>query len=175
MKSAKVFTRERWRSVPGYPAYQVSSSGRVRSLGTAKRPEGGVLRCSPSRATGYRYATLYRGEKGRTAGKKVKVAVLVLTAFVGPGRGLDARHLDDVKTNDTLRNLSWGTRRDNVCDAIANGKLRTGSRNPATRISYEQYLDILRSEEPGSVLSRRYGVSPGLVSMYRNGKRRRVS
>ena len=53
----------------------------------------------------------------------VLVHVLVLEAFVGPRpAGHEGRHLDDVRSNNTLSNLAWGTQGENYQDALRNGR-----------------------------------------------------
>lgn len=54
--------------------------------------------------------------------KTLLVHHLVLEAFVGPKpEGLQARHLNDVKTDNRLENLVWGTVKENSQDAVRNG------------------------------------------------------
>ncbi|QZE10860.1 hypothetical protein SEA_CHISANAKITSUNE_96 [Gordonia phage ChisanaKitsune] len=86
--------------------YQVSNTGLV------KNPAG-ELRGYLDR-NGYVRVKI----KGRT----YKVHNLVLELFVGPRpSGLVARHLDDVKDNNHVSNLKWGTQKENVADIITNG------------------------------------------------------
>jgi hypothetical protein len=46
---------------------------------------------------------------------------LVLEAFVGPAFGRDVRHKDGSKTNNALINLEYGTRTENILDAVRHG------------------------------------------------------
>jgi hypothetical protein len=48
----------------------------------------------------------------------------VLTAFIGPRpKGRLALHRDDVATHNNLSNLYWGTHRQNMIDAVRNGRV----------------------------------------------------
>ncbi len=48
---------------------------------------------------------------------------LVLTAFAGPRpAGAVARHLNDIRTDNRIENLVWGSRSENQMDAFRNGK-----------------------------------------------------
>lgn len=127
---------EQWKPVPGWEdLYEVSDHGRVRSLDrivnltmrtrwggvceVSRRSRGRVLACAVSRSLGYPVVNLCKG--GRK--KLVPVGVLVLQAFVGPApEGHECLHADDVKTNNHLGNLRWGTRRDNLLDRYRNQK-----------------------------------------------------
>jgi len=53
-----------------------------------------------------------------------KVHRCVAEAFLGPEpfRGAHVRHLNDIKTDNRLENLAWGSPQDNTDDAIRNGK-----------------------------------------------------
>lgn len=51
-------------------------------------------------------------------------AGLILRAFIGPppkGREV-SRHLNDIRTNNCIENLAWGTQHDNIQDALRNGR-----------------------------------------------------
>lgn len=109
----------RWKPVPGYPGYEVSDQGQVRSLAPTlgARRHGKVLK--PMLQNGYRYVGVYRG--GRQPDRR-KVAVMMLEAFVGPRPdGAHACHRDDDPVNDTLENLYWGTQSQNELDKVRNG------------------------------------------------------
>lgn len=113
---------EEWRPVVGAPDYEVSNLGRVRSL---KRRQAHILRPCVNPA-GYHNHTLF------VDGAPVftYAHALVMAAFVGPRPdGMVIRHWDDNKDNNTVGNLLYGTPKDNVHDAIRNG------RHPAARKS----------------------------------------
>ena len=108
---------EEWRGVEGFPDYEVSNLGRVRSkrLNNRWNPQG-EWRILATRFIGssknapllgrYHGCALYN-EHGR---KDRFVHHLVLEAFVGrrPG-GMQACHNDDNPNNNRLENLRWDT------------------------------------------------------------------
>jgi hypothetical protein len=113
-----------WRAVVGYEGtYEVSDAGYVRSLtrevpygknGRAKY-KGRVLRQTKIKNG---YLTVKLSFAGRT--KTTYVHEIVLRSFVGPRpptslRG-EIRHLDGVKTNNSLGNLKYGTILENAAD-----------------------------------------------------------
>jgi hypothetical protein len=74
------------------------------------------------------------GIDGETLGTK-SVAWLMLAAFVRlPLPGELALHWDDDQTHNVLSNIRWGTRKDNMSDAIRNGRQGKGS-SAAAKIS----------------------------------------
>jgi hypothetical protein len=74
---------------------------------------------------GYRLTTVTRGDGTR---KVVKVGRLVLEAFLGKSPLL-VRHLNDVRDDDRLSNLAYGTCKDNSRDALLNNKILRGEAN----------------------------------------------
>jgi hypothetical protein len=111
---------ESWRPVVGWEdRYLVSDLGRVISL--PKHGRGTVLlKPTPATRGGYPQVNLRDGAGGR---KVCGVHRLILEAFAGPGpQGALALHADDDPTNNTLANLRWGTRSDNLYDAVRNGR-----------------------------------------------------
>lgn len=120
---------EKWLPVSGYPAYEVSDHGRVRSLdriglsrwGTPRTFKGKVLAqvLAGGEDGRYRACTIYRDGKA----KQVTVHTLVLETFVGPrpAPGMHGCHRDDDRDNNRLTNLYWGTPSENAKDAVGNG------------------------------------------------------
>ena len=125
---------ERWLPVVGFPDYEVSDRGRVRSLARSRVNSVGVMRRIQTRilqpainssAQDYRRVVLYRD--GRPAVRLIHR--LVLEAFSGPcPAGHEARHFNDIGYDNRLKNLLWGTRADNRADAARNGKPPGGRR-----------------------------------------------
>jgi len=107
---------EVWKPIAGWPNYEVSDLGRVRSL-PRERARGGILK--PQRDSGgYQKVALSRPGQVR----RFRVHKLVAEAFIGPcPPGEEARHLNDVKDDNRAANLAYGTRRDNGRDAVENG------------------------------------------------------
>lgn len=114
--------QEIWRPVPGYEGhYEVSDIGRVRSLKTTP-PR--IKRADAATRNGYPVVTLWIANKGVTK----YVHALVALAFIGPKpEGQEVRHLDDVKTNCLLTNITYGTRTENMLDRVRNGIHNNGN------------------------------------------------
>lgn len=105
-------TKERWAAIPGHEGgYEVSDQGRIRS------GEGRILSTGPD-SSGYPQVSLRVGSKKITR----RVHRLVAEAFIPNPDNLPlVRHWDDVKTNNHVENLLWGTQSDNVLDLVRNG------------------------------------------------------
>ena len=111
---------EEWRSIPGFPHYEVSNLGRVRSLDRPYHP-GRVLKqqcVNWTEERGYRQVVLRENYRTHT----MKVHRLVAMAFL-PNRSdyPQVRHLDGNPENNWVGNLAWGTNSDNTVDQVRHG------------------------------------------------------
>lgn len=118
---------ETWKYVPGLEGlYEVSTLGSVRSLdrvdsdknGRFVRRKGVLLRPAPSKS-GHLSVVL-----GRKNGS-ISVHKLVAMTFLGPvPNGNEVLHSDHNPANNTLSNLRYGTRSENLKDDYESGVLR---------------------------------------------------
>lgn len=131
------YTTERWLPVVGWEGlYEVSNAGRVRCL-PRHRVRGGLLSLVPN-SNGYVEVTL----SGRGVRLKRKAHHLVLEAFVGPRpAGMECLHINDVKTDNHLGNLRWGTHRENLEDIETNGRRLRGKNCTQAVLTEEMVLD----------------------------------
>lgn len=169
-----------WRTIPGYEGrYEVSDEGQVKSLARKVQCRGGfrsvseILLKHVFDTDGYHMVSLANGTKGDQT--LFKVHRLVLLAFVGPlPDGLESRHLDDDKNNNRLANLCYGTGLENWTDRIRNGKGIEGLKNPNSKLTAEQVLELpsLWPEMTQAQIAEKYGLSEGYVQQllrrYRN-------
>jgi hypothetical protein len=141
--------QERWLPVEGFPGYEVSDFGRVRSFWRSRGGHGGqVISATPQRIlkghlnrNGYRIVTLHSEERLHC----LTVHRIVLEAFVGPRPpGGCCRHLDGIKTRNRLTNLAWGTYRENTLDKVTHGTVpnRKGMAHPLAKITDQMVIKI---------------------------------
>ena len=140
-------TYETWRPVAGFPGYEVSDLGRIKSL-ARKNLQGAMRRervLKPDIADGYELVRLARGGVKHAH----TVHSLVLTAFEGARpEGCQTRHLNGVRGDNRRSNLRWGTQQENRADQKRHGTGIQGVRNPKaklTSVDVERVFDLRRS------------------------------
>lgn len=164
--------------MPGYPGYAVSRDGRCLGCRTKdpkkEYPYKQWEALSPIKGTrGYWVVAMVR-EDGR---HQFKLHQVVLRAFKGgpPFEGAEGRHLDDNKDNNHLDNLEWGTGKENIADAIKNGKRadRKGIKHPMAKLNEDDVAEIKRRRAAGEtlkVIAKRFNVTDGMISLICRGK-----
>ena len=134
-----------WLPAVGFPGYEVSDSGLVRSVertvierntGRSRVCKSKVLK--PNLVKGYWQVGLSVG--GELTYKYVHQ--LVCEAFNGPRTG-ETRHLDGNRLNNTPANLRWGTTKENAADRVRHGTsaLPRGPRNWAQIVKEAHLYD----------------------------------
>lgn len=110
--------KEHWRTIPGFPDYEVSDWGTVRSW-MKRRPH--VLKGSP-RPSGHLNVSLVPREG---VYKTLQIHQAVMLAFVGPRpEGLHTCHNDGNPANNRLGNLRYDTPSSNCLDTVKHGNNR---------------------------------------------------
>lgn len=106
---------EEWRDVTGYDGlYQVSSNGRVKSLGGNWRRKCGEL---SQRKNTHGYSVVNLSMNG--VRKTFSVHRLVAEAFIKKEEGKNhVNHIDGDKSNNDANNLEWCTARENNDHAV---------------------------------------------------------
>lgn len=175
---------ENWKPVVGFEGeYEVSDLGRVRSLDRVKvyqrvdqysgktitvtrHHKGQMLRPGPKKS-GHLSVAL-----GREGGSK-DVHVLVLEAFDGPcPPGFEALHGDGQPDHNHINNLRWGTRGENVNDAIRHGAMPIGDRKWNAKLN-DADIPIIRSKfyrQSFVSIAYEYGVSEATIRQIKDGR-----
>lgn len=113
---------EVWRAIVGYPSYEVSNLGRVRSLKWGNLKILKPVRKSNRRTPHNVYICVNLTDPTGKA-KKKRVHRLVMEAFVGsaPSDKHHVGHIDGNSTNNWLENLKWVTQKENEADKLIHG------------------------------------------------------
>lgn len=142
--------------VNNYPNYWTSNKGRV--ISTKRAPKF----LSQFELNGYKSVSLYKDGESQW----FSIHHLVLETFVGPRpTGHLCRHLNDVKHDNRLENLAYGTPAENQRDSLRNGN---------GTFSYNQVKEIRKEFATGDLkqsdLADKYGSSQQMISFIVTGR-----
>lgn len=133
---------EVWKDIVNYEGrYQISNFGRVRSLprfssngeGQQRYVEGKILK--PKLDKGYVVIQLKKpGEKY----KHHRISRLVAFAFIpNPESRPEVNHIDGNKLNNTVENLEWVTRQENMKHAVKTGLYKDSELRRLAAVEYQ--------------------------------------
>lgn len=163
-----------YKDIPNFPGYRVGDDGSVWSCwNRGKRAFTDTWRQLKARigSHGYYYVNLSRGR----IYKSFCVHTLVLITFVGPRpQDFEGCHGIGGPLDNSIKNLRWGTRRENASDKIPHGTLCCGTLHPASKLSLQEIDDIRNRYAKGGIyqyeLGEEYGVHQSVISEIVNYK-----
>lgn len=148
--------------IQGFPDYIICTSGDVWT--TKWRNAHRLRRLKPDKGLrGYLRVTLSKNNMTT----RRRVHSLILETFTGSRpQGMECRHKDGNKVNNNLENLCWGTRSENMRDAVIHGT------HPATKLTMGQTVEIYNNRNiQTSILAKQYSVHPCTIRRIKNRKR----
>ncbi len=167
---------ETWKDIPGYEGrYQVSDLGNVRSLdryvkggpGRVRIAKGRMLSMITMPKNRYFSVTLWKDNTYLW----ISVHKLVALAFLGGcPEGKETLHSDGNPENNRVGNLRYGTRKENVADAIKHGTHIKGATQGSAKLCDEDVIFIKNSPLNQRILGELFGVHQSNISRIKNTK-----
>jgi hypothetical protein len=98
--------------------------------------------------------------------EKIYLHRAIAEAAYGPcPDGMQCRHLDGNKLNNSASNLAWGSREENTRDKFIHGTTGKGERNPMSKLSDSVVLDMREYRANTGHSYKRIGVKFGVSTM----------
>lgn len=146
---------EVWKDIPGYPDYQISNMGRVKSLQhtvfhspSRKFPNGRYVTYKerilvPAKeGGGYYFVVLYKNKVKRS----LRIHRLVAQMFLNnPNRYEQVNHKDEDKLNNCVSNLEWCTAKYNI--NYGSGKYRKTLNRRIPVLQYDLNGNFIKEHE----------------------------
>lgn len=143
----ETFTNEEWRPIEGFPRYQVSNMGRVKSFTNPNKPK--ILRPHQLKS-GYLMVHLAKGEEwGSNETECVRIHKLVADAFIpNPLNRCHIRHINQDRTDNRVENLRWTTPEESANDPITKANRMAAVPQRIEKVSkpvlvYDEDLNLL--------------------------------
>ncbi len=151
---------EEWKPVTNYEGiYEVSSQGRVKSLKQNASRRKRILK--PCAKNGYLSVNLFKDG----ACKHAYIHRLVAEAFINnPDNLKEVNHKDCDKTNNSVSNLEWCSRKQNLEHSYKNGLKRTGENHGGHKLTQEQVDEIRSSSLSQKELAKKFKVRQCTIS-----------
>ncbi len=143
----ETFINEEWRPIEGFPRYQVSNKGRVKSFTNPSKPK--ILRPHQLKS-GYLMVHLAKGEEwGSNETECVRIHKLVADAFIpNPLNRCHIRHINQDRTDNRVENLRWTTPEESANDPITKANRMAAVPQRIEKVSkpvlvYDEDLNLL--------------------------------
>ena len=168
---------ELWLPISGFPGYEVSNLGQVRSWWKGagyrtkdinvklKAPQIRQLRIY---ASGYVYVSMYKRDGVR---KHRPIHRLVALAFIPNKKSKpQINHKNGVKIDNAVKNLEWVTVSENLKHAFRTGLTtpKKGEKHPLTKVTNKEADSILKDKRSYSKLAKKYNVSVSCIYRIKN-------
>ena len=164
-----------WKPVKGYEDYyEISNLGEIRSveryveLATHKYFKKQKTLTQFNDGRGYKHVKLYDGKANP---KSFTVHKLVALTFIeNPNNYIEINHIDHNKQNNSVENLEWTSRSENIRHSylMRDPKTYKGSGNKNSKLTEEQVIQMREEHKTGRFtykqLAEKYLVGTTLVS-----------
>lgn len=165
--------RETWKSIPGYPSYEASNLGRIRSVERSIEIINHGTKCFRLHKSFIRKTNFFNGYERLSLHNinRVRDIELVhrLVAFAwipNPEGKPFINHKNGIRSDNRVKNLEWCTSLENTKHAIENGLKKMPKDHCGTVLTDEQVLCIrsLSGHIPQREMGWFFGVSQNHIS-----------
>lgn len=129
---------EVWKTIVGFPMYQVSNLGRIKSLGNDRQRKEKILKFGKS-TNGYLQVNV--GQKSKNVHR-----IVALHFIENPNNFRTIDHIDSDKSNNRVDNLEWVTHRENSQRYWRKNKLNW-TKKPDRQRNYSKIRKTIKNKD----------------------------
>lgn len=172
--------KEIWKPIPNFSRYEASDKGRLRSTNYKNSGKTKVLK--PALANDGYLKTMLLNDDGKY--RSWTVHLFICLTFLGEKpKGYEVNHMDGNKTNNSINNLEYVTRSENIKHAYNYGLItpKVGASNGNSKLTEDDIIAIREHAKKNSPrygrdkLADKYGVSSAYIKEIVNGRKTRRS
>ena len=133
------------KKIQGFPGYFINNKSEVFSTLVRHNLKKLIFPQKPRKLSfhynnhGYKVVDLRKNKKRN----RRFVHRLMLETYVGEcPKGMECRHLNGIKTDNSLENLKWGTKSENQMDRLTNNTSNRGERHSNSKLTKKQVIEI---------------------------------
>lgn len=167
-------SKEIWKKIEGTKSHFVSDLGRIKCTRGNKDK---ILKTwwGDEDSIYHYFKPTINGKR-----KRLNVHTAVLEAFIcNRPIGMEARHLDGDKHNNSLKNLKWGTKDENIRDQISHGTHQSifspkGTNHSTAKLNKEQLSEVhilLGKGVSQARIGKMFNIAQSTISLINQGKR----
>ena len=171
---------EIWKPITENPNYEISSLGRVRALDRVTKASDGKIYNRKGKLltpTKNVYGRLCVNISIQNKATVKYISILIANAFIpNPENHPYVLHKNDIKTDNRIENLYWGTQKMNMADKTVNNEWY-GDNHQNSKITVKQANEIRELLKEGkltqSAIGKRYGITQSTVGHIKSGRDRK--
>lgn len=155
-----------WKKIPNYSKYEASDSGLIKTFNWKNSGKIAIMKPALD-GSGY-LRTMLVNDLGKT--ETIKVHRLIAKTFIpNPENKSDVNHINGIKTDNSIINLEWSTRKENVQHAHKNltWNKAKGESIAQSKLTEKEVIEIRSKFKPRVYtrikLSKEYNVSEACI------------
>jgi hypothetical protein len=150
-------------TIPENPNYRVYSNGSIQNI------KSGRFLKTCKHVLGYRFCSTKLFLNGKK--RQLTIHKIVTNAFLGPvPEGKEVHHKDNDKTNNSIYNLAYVTRRENMIHAYNDGLMVNNGWSKLTEENVREIRELRKEGIKNRIIAERFNVGATTICAVNSGQ-----